>query len=98
MAIESFCYIEGNKMFRQLFKAIVVARQASVSASAMRYISDCQFKELGYERSNYVEKVKWNSGIIHIDYRFVLVIKWRNMHKYFPLVSRWTGVLGQECF
>ncbi|MDE0782041.1 MAG: hypothetical protein RI861_07500, partial [Planktomarina sp.] len=58
MAIESYCYIEGNKMFRQLFKAIVVARQASVSASAMRYISDCQFKELGYERSNYVEKVK----------------------------------------
>ena len=58
MAIECNCYIEGNKMFRQLFKAIVVARQASVSASAMRYISDCQFKELGYERSNYVEKVK----------------------------------------
>ena len=58
MAIESYCYIEGNKMFRQLFNAIVVARQASVSASAMRYISDCQFKELGYERSNYVEKVK----------------------------------------
>ena len=58
MAIESCCYIEGNKMFRQLFNAIVVARQASVSASAMRYISDCQFKELGYERSNYVEKVK----------------------------------------
>ena len=45
-------------MFRQLFKAIVVARQASVSASAMRYISDIQFKELGYKRSNYVEKVK----------------------------------------
>ena len=45
-------------MFRQLFKAMVVARQASVSASAMRYISDSQFKELGYERSNYVEKVK----------------------------------------
>ena len=58
MAIERFCYIKGNEMFRQLFKAIVVARQASVSASAMRYISDCQFKELGYERSNYVEKVK----------------------------------------
>ena len=24
----------------------------------MRYISDIQFKELGYKRSNYVEKVK----------------------------------------
>ena len=45
-------------MFRQLLKAIVVARQASVSASAMRYISDSQFKELGYERSNYIESIK----------------------------------------
>jgi hypothetical protein len=45
-------------MFRQLLKAIVVARQASVSASVMRYISDSQFKELGYERSNYIENIK----------------------------------------
>ena len=45
-------------MFRQLLKAFVVARQASVSASAMRYISDSRFKELRYDRSNYIENIK----------------------------------------
>jgi hypothetical protein len=45
-------------MFRQFFKAIVVARQVSATTTAMNYMSDSQLNDLGYDRSNYVGAVK----------------------------------------
>ena len=45
-------------MFRQLFKSLVIARQASATLQVMRYISDNQLADIGFTRSNYVEGMK----------------------------------------
>ena len=45
-------------MFRQLFKSLVIARQASAALQVMRYISDNQLADIGFTRSNYVEGMK----------------------------------------
>ena len=45
-------------MFRQLFKSLVLARQASATLQVMRYISDNQLADIGFTRSNYVEGMK----------------------------------------
>ena len=45
-------------MFRQLFKSLVIARQASATLQVMRYISDDQLADIGFTRSNYVEGMK----------------------------------------
>ena len=45
-------------MFKQIFKAIVVARQVSATTTAMNYISDAQLNDLGYDRSGYVGAIK----------------------------------------
>ena len=45
-------------MFRQLFKAMVVARQAWATAHAMQYMSVSQLNDLGYDRSTYVDSIK----------------------------------------
>ena len=45
-------------MFRQLFKSLVIARQASATLQVMRYISDNQLAYIGFTRSNYVEGMK----------------------------------------
>ena len=45
-------------MFRQLFKSLVLARQASAALQVMRYLSDNQLADIGFTRSNYVDGMK----------------------------------------
>ena len=45
-------------MFRQLFKSLVIARQASAALQVMRYISDNQLADIGFTRANYVDGMK----------------------------------------
>tara|TARA_B100000780_G_scaffold141571_1_gene99105 strand:+ start:282 stop:503 length:222 start_codon:yes stop_codon:yes gene_type:complete len=45
-------------MFRQLFKSLVVARQASAALQVMQYISDNQLADIGFTRTNYVDGIK----------------------------------------
>ena len=45
-------------MLRQLFKSMVVARQAAAAVETLNYMSDRQLKDIGFTRENYVEKIK----------------------------------------
>lgn len=45
-------------MLRQLFKSMVLARQASAAHEAMRYMTNHQFDEIGFTRDNYIEGIK----------------------------------------
>ena len=46
------------KMLRQLFKSMVVARQASAAIETLNHMSDRQLEDIGFTRANYVEKIK----------------------------------------
>jgi len=41
-------------MFRNLFNALIIARQASAAMQVMNCMSDRQLKDLGYDRSTFV--------------------------------------------
>lgn len=41
-------------MFRKIFNALVIARQASVAKEVMDHLSDRQLNDLGYDRSTFV--------------------------------------------
>ena len=45
-------------MLRQLFKSMVVARQASAAIETLNHMSDRQLEDIGFTRANYVEKIK----------------------------------------
>ncbi len=45
-------------MLRQLFKSMVVARQASAAREAMRYMTNRQLGDIGFTRDNYIEGIK----------------------------------------
>ncbi len=46
------------KMFRQLFKSMVVARQAAAAIETLKHMSDRDLEDIGFTRANYVEKIK----------------------------------------
>ena len=46
------------KMLRQLFKSMVVARQAAAAIETLNYMSDRQLEDIGFTRENFVEKIK----------------------------------------
>ena len=46
------------KMLRQLFKSMVVARQASAAIEALRFMSDRDLEDIGFTRATYVEQIK----------------------------------------
>ena len=46
------------KMLRQLFKSMVMARQASAAIETLNHMSDRQLEDIGFTRANYVEKIK----------------------------------------
>ena len=46
------------KMLRQLFKSMVVARQAAAAIETLNYMSDRQLEDIGFTRENYIEKIK----------------------------------------
>ena len=45
-------------MLRQLFKSMVVARQASAAIEALKYMSDRDLEDIGFTRATYVEQIK----------------------------------------
>ena len=51
-------------MLRQLFKSLVVARQASAAIEALRFMSDRDLEDIGFTRATYVEQIKVQSDEI----------------------------------
>jgi len=49
-----------TKMFKRLFRAMIVARQASASMQALQYMSDRQLEDIGFTRETFVEQIKAN--------------------------------------
>ena len=47
-----------NKMLKRLFRAMVIARQASAAMQALQYMSDRQLEDIGFTRETFVEKIK----------------------------------------
>ena len=47
-----------KRMLRQLFKSLVVARQASAAIEALRFMSDRDLEDIGFTRATYVEQIK----------------------------------------
>ena len=45
-------------MLRQLFKSLVIARQASAAREAMKYMTNHQLEDIGFTRDNYIEGIK----------------------------------------
>ena len=44
-------------MLRQLFKSMVVARQASAAIEALKYMTDRDLEDIGFTRATYVEQI-----------------------------------------
>ncbi len=47
-------------MFKRLFRAMIVARQASAAMQALQYMSDRQLEDIGFTRETFVEQIKAN--------------------------------------
>jgi hypothetical protein len=47
-----------NKMFKKLFRGMVVSRQVSAAETILSYLSDSQLADLGYNRNTFVETNK----------------------------------------
>ncbi|MDA7479250.1 DUF1127 domain-containing protein [Planktomarina temperata] len=47
-------------MFKRLFRAMIVARQASAAMQALQYMSDRQLEDIGFTRETFIEQMKAN--------------------------------------
>ena len=47
-------------MFKRLFRAMIVACQASAAMQALQYMSDRQLEDIGFTRETFVEQIKAN--------------------------------------
>ena len=47
-------------MFKRLFRAMIVARQASAAMQALQYMSDRQLEDIGFTRETFVQQIKAN--------------------------------------
>ena len=45
-------------MLKRLFKAMIVARQASAAAKTLPYLTDSHLEEMGFGRDTFVEGIK----------------------------------------
>ena len=45
-------------MLRQIFKSLIVARQASAAFETLSHLSDHQLQDIGFTRATYVTKSK----------------------------------------
>ena len=50
--------VKEKRMLRQLFKSMVVARQASAAIEALKYMTDRDLEDIGFTRATYVEQLK----------------------------------------
>ena len=46
------------EMLRQIFKSLIVARQASAAFETLSHLSDHQLQDIGFTRANYVNEIK----------------------------------------
>jgi uncharacterized protein YjiS (DUF1127 family) len=46
------------KMLRQIFKSLIVARQASAAFETLSHLSDHQLQDIGFTRATYVDEIK----------------------------------------
>ena len=47
-------------MFKRLFRAMTLARQASAAMQALQYMSDRQLEDIGFTRETFIEQMKAN--------------------------------------
>ena len=47
-------------MFKRLFRAMTLARQASAAMQALQYMSDRQLEDIGFTRETFVDQIKAN--------------------------------------
>ncbi len=47
-----------KRMLRQLFKSMVVARQAAAAIETLKHMSDRDLEDIGFTRATYVEQIK----------------------------------------
>jgi len=47
-----------NEMLRQIFKSLIVARQASAAFETLSHLSDHQLQDIGFTRATYVNEIK----------------------------------------
>ena len=47
-------------MLKRLFRATIIARQASAAMQALQYMSDRQLEDIGFTRETFVEQIKAN--------------------------------------
>ena len=47
-----------KRMLRQLFKSMVVARQAAAAIETLKHMSDRQLEDIGFNRATYVDQIK----------------------------------------
>ena len=47
-----------KRMLRQLFKSMVVARQAAAAIETLKHMSDRQLEDIGFTRATYVDQIK----------------------------------------
>ena len=47
-------------MFKRLFNATIVARQASAATQALQYMSDRQLEDIGFTRETFIEQIQAN--------------------------------------
>jgi uncharacterized protein YjiS (DUF1127 family) len=45
-------------MLKQLYRAIVISRSASVATNSMQYLTDSQLSDIGFSRDTFVEGIK----------------------------------------
>jgi uncharacterized protein YjiS (DUF1127 family) len=46
------------EMLRQIFKSLIVARQASAAFETLSHLSDHQLQDIGFTRATYVNEIK----------------------------------------
>ena len=47
-----------KRMLRQLFKSMVVARQAAAAIETLKHMSDRDLEDIGFTRATYVDQIK----------------------------------------
>ena len=47
-------------MLKRLFRAMIVARQASAAMQALQYMSDRQLEDISFTRETFIEQMKAN--------------------------------------
>lgn len=55
--LEAASTVKEIAMFRSFFNALIVARQATAARRVVDFMSDSQLKDMGYDRSTFVEGI-----------------------------------------